>query len=98
MRDNDVLDNNPYISRSALEAIHEQVFAWALSRSGWLPSDWLRRVDFVDIASNCCRLSRRHYGVRAFHEQLVLLKGTCAASIGCHICIVLIPPSNLEEV
>jgi len=32
MRDSDVLENNPYISRSALEAIHDQVFGWALSR------------------------------------------------------------------
>ena len=32
MRDGDVLDNNPQISRSALEAIHDQAFGWALSR------------------------------------------------------------------
>lgn len=32
MRDGDALDNNPEISRSALEAIHSQVFGWALSR------------------------------------------------------------------
>jgi len=33
MRDSDVLENNPQISRSALEAMHGQVFGWALSRS-----------------------------------------------------------------
>lgn len=32
MRDSDVLENNPQIARSALEAIHDQVFGWALSR------------------------------------------------------------------
>ena len=32
MRDSDVLENNPYVSRSALEAIHSQVYGWALSR------------------------------------------------------------------
>ncbi len=32
MRDSDVLDNNPQVSRSALEAMHGQVFGWALSR------------------------------------------------------------------
>lgn len=32
MRDSDVLENNPRISRSALEAVHDQVFGWALSR------------------------------------------------------------------
>ena len=35
MRDSDVLDNNPRISRSALEAIHGQVFGWALSRCNY---------------------------------------------------------------
>ena len=33
MRDSDVLVNNPHVSRSALEAMHGQVFGWALSRS-----------------------------------------------------------------
>ncbi len=35
MRDRDVLDNNPHVSRSALEAIHGQVFGWALSRCNY---------------------------------------------------------------
>ncbi len=35
MRDSDVLDNNPHVSRSALEAMHGQVFGWALSRCGF---------------------------------------------------------------
>jgi len=35
MRDSDVLENNPHISRSALEAIHGQVFGWALSRTDY---------------------------------------------------------------
>ena len=32
MRDSDVLDKNPHISRSALEALHDPLFGWALSR------------------------------------------------------------------
>jgi RNA polymerase sigma factor (sigma-70 family) len=32
MRDSDVLENNPQVSRAALEAMHGQVFGWALSR------------------------------------------------------------------
>ncbi|MCH9695675.1 MAG: RNA polymerase sigma factor [Gammaproteobacteria bacterium] len=32
MRDDDVLAKNPLVSQSALEAIHDQVFGWALSR------------------------------------------------------------------
>ena len=35
MRDSDVLENNPHVSRLALEAIHSQVFGWALSRSNF---------------------------------------------------------------
>jgi len=35
MRDSDVLENNPQVSRSALEAIHGQVFGWALSRCNY---------------------------------------------------------------
>lgn len=32
MTDSDALDNNPHVSRSALEAIHSQLYGWALSR------------------------------------------------------------------
>ena len=32
MTDSDALENNPHVSRSALEAIHSQVYGWALSR------------------------------------------------------------------
>ena len=35
MRDSDALENNPLVSRSALEAIHSQVFGWALSRCNY---------------------------------------------------------------
>lgn len=35
MRDSDALENNPHVSRSALEAIHSQVFGWALSRCNY---------------------------------------------------------------
>ena len=32
MRDSDALENNPNVSRSALESLHEDVHGWALSR------------------------------------------------------------------
>ena len=35
MRSSDALENNPLVSRSALEAIHSQVFGWALSRCNY---------------------------------------------------------------
>ncbi len=35
MTDSDVLANNPHVSRSALEAMHGQVFGWALSRCNY---------------------------------------------------------------
>ena len=35
MRDSDALEKNPLVSRSALEAIHGQVFGWALSRCNY---------------------------------------------------------------
>jgi len=35
MRDHDALDNNPHISKSALEDIHGELFGWSLSRCGF---------------------------------------------------------------
>jgi len=35
MRESDALEKNPLVSRSALEAIHSQVFGWALSRCNY---------------------------------------------------------------
>ncbi len=61
MRDNDVLDNNPYISRSALEAIHEQVFAWALSRSGYdraIAEDLVQQA-YVELLTGRARFEER---------------------------------------
>ena len=51
MRDSDALDNNPLVSRSALEAIHSQVFGWALSRCDYdehLAGDLLQQA-YVEL-------------------------------------------------
>lgn len=32
MKDDDALDQNPQVSRQALEAIHSQLYGWALTR------------------------------------------------------------------
>jgi RNA polymerase sigma-70 factor (ECF subfamily) len=53
MRDSDVLDKNPLVSRSALEAIHGQAFGWALSRCDYDPTaaeDLLQQAYFELIS------------------------------------------------
>ena len=35
MKDDDALVNNPQVSRKALEAIHSQLYGWALTRCGF---------------------------------------------------------------
>jgi len=35
MREHDALEHNPQVSRKALEALHSQLFGWALSRCGF---------------------------------------------------------------
>jgi RNA polymerase sigma-70 factor (ECF subfamily) len=35
MKDDDALANNPQVSRQALEAIHSQLYGWALTRCGF---------------------------------------------------------------
>ncbi|NNC76763.1 MAG: RNA polymerase sigma factor [Woeseiaceae bacterium] len=57
MRDGDALDNNPEIARSALEAIHSQVFGWALSRCDYDRSvaEDLMQQAYVEILSGAAR-------------------------------------------
>ena len=35
MRDHDALERNPQVSLKALEALHGQLYGWALSRCGY---------------------------------------------------------------
>ena len=35
MRDHDALEHNPQVSLKALEALHGQLYGWALSRCGY---------------------------------------------------------------
>lgn len=57
MRDDDALDNNPEISRSALEAIHSQVFGWALSRCDYDRStaEDLMQQAYVELLSGAAK-------------------------------------------
>ena len=61
MRDSDVLDKNPHISRSALEAIHSQVFAWALSRCDYDRSvaEDLVQQTYVELLTGKARFEER---------------------------------------
>lgn len=61
MRDSDVLDNNPHVSRSALEAMHGQVFGWALSRSDYdsaVAEDLVQQV-YVELLTGRARFDNR---------------------------------------
>ncbi len=57
MRDADALENNPAITRSALEAIHSQVFGWALSRCNYDRSaaEDLVQQTYVELLSGRAR-------------------------------------------
>ena len=61
MRDSDVLDNNPHISRSALEAIHSQVFGWALSRCNYdrVVAEDLVQQAYVELLTGKARFDNR---------------------------------------
>lgn len=61
MRDSDVLENNPYVSRSALEAIHGQVFGWALSRCDFdhATAEDLMQQAYVELLSGNARFDNK---------------------------------------
>ena len=61
MRGSDVLDNNPQISRSALEAIHDQVFGWALSRCDYnrAVAEDLVQQTYVELLAGKARFDGR---------------------------------------
>ena len=61
MRDSDVLDKNPHVYRSALEAIHGQVFGWALSRSDYDPvvAEDLMQQAYVELLSGKARFDNK---------------------------------------
>jgi RNA polymerase sigma-70 factor (ECF subfamily) len=61
MRDSDALDNNPHVSRSALEAIHGQVFGWALSRCDFdhATAEDLMQQAYVELLSGNARFDNK---------------------------------------
>ncbi len=67
MRDEDALDNNPEITRSALEAIHSQVFGWALSRCNYdhHAAEDLMQQAYVELLSGNARF-RQESSLKTF--------------------------------
>ena len=67
MRDGDALDNNPEITRSALEAIHSQVFGWALSRCNYdhHAAEDLMQQAYVELLSGNARF-RQESSLKTF--------------------------------
>ena len=61
MRDSDALENNPHVSRSALEAIHSQVYGWALSRCDFdhaIAEDLMQQA-YVELLSGSARFNNK---------------------------------------
>jgi len=61
MRDGDALENNPAVTRSALEAIHSQVFGWALSRCYYdqAAAEDLMQQAYVELLSGTARFDNK---------------------------------------
>jgi RNA polymerase sigma-70 factor (ECF subfamily) len=61
MREHDALEHNPHVSRKALEALHSQLFGWALSRCGYDEAEaWdLMQQAYVEILSGRARFDNK---------------------------------------
>ena len=57
MKEHDALDNNPHVSRTALEALHGQLFGWALSRCDFerAVAEDLMQQAYVEVLSGRAR-------------------------------------------
>lgn len=61
MREHDALEHNPQVSRQALEALHSQLYGWALSRCGYDEVEaWdLMQTAYVEILSGRARFDNK---------------------------------------
>jgi RNA polymerase sigma factor (sigma-70 family) len=61
MREHDALDKNPHVSKTALEALHGQLFGWALSRCGYddATAEDLMQQAYVELLSGRARFDNR---------------------------------------
>jgi RNA polymerase sigma-70 factor (ECF subfamily) len=61
MKDDDALSQNPQVSRKALEAIHSQLYGWALTRCGFDRSaaEDLMQEAYVAVLSGAARFDHK---------------------------------------
>ncbi len=61
MRESDALENNPHVSRTALEALHSQLYGWALSRCDFdhATAEDLMQQTYVELLSGNARFDNR---------------------------------------
>ncbi len=61
MREHDALDNNPQVSREALQALHSELFGWSLSRCGFdhAAAEDLMQQAYVEILSGRARFDNK---------------------------------------
>jgi len=61
MREHDALEYNPQVSRKALEALHSQLFGWALSRCGFdqATAEDLMQQAYVEVLSGRARFDNK---------------------------------------
>ena len=61
MKDGDALENNPYVSRHALAALHGQLFGWALTRCGFdrAAAEDLMQEAYVQVLSGSARFDNK---------------------------------------
>lgn len=61
MREHDALEHNPHVSRKALEALHGQLYGWALSRCGYdeVEASDLMQQAYVEILSGRARFDNK---------------------------------------
>lgn len=61
MRDHDALENNPHISKSALEDIHGELFGWALSRCAFdnATAEDLMQQAYVELLSGRAKFDNK---------------------------------------
>ena len=61
MREQDALDNNPHVHKTALEALHGDLFGWALSRCGYdeATAEDLMQQAYVELLSGKARFDNK---------------------------------------